>query len=411
MCLYPKLIKNRKYIANKKNGGNVPICVDKRVLEVPVGCGKCIECRKQEARKWQVRLLEDVREHKNGKFITLTFSTESLKKIAEKVQTIKVREKVGIKSSWIDKNGKLCHRYKYKVIKEKTELKGYMLDNAIAKYAVRKFLEGWRKKNKKSLRHWLITELGHGTTEHMHIHGMVWTDREKDEVIKAWKYGKVWAGYEGKETYVNEETVNYCIKYVHKQDSLHKEYKPVILCSAGIGSNYLKRKDSRKNKYNGKDTREYYITRTGHKMNLPVYWRNKIYSEEEREKLWLQKLDKLERWVCGEKIDISDNEDDYYRCLEHHRGRNKRLGYGNNEKNWSRIKYENQRRNLKLNQRLQSGKGLLGHEVLKMGKEKPVYVEPKTENNETVVWYERGADNRNWDYPSRVDALTRPFKE
>ena len=39
MCLYPKLIKNRKYIANKKNGGNIPPVSDSRVLMVPVGCG------------------------------------------------------------------------------------------------------------------------------------------------------------------------------------------------------------------------------------------------------------------------------------------------------------------------------------------------------------------------------------
>ena len=46
MCSYPRLIKNRKYIANKKNGGNIPPVSDLRVLMVPVGCGKCIECKK-----------------------------------------------------------------------------------------------------------------------------------------------------------------------------------------------------------------------------------------------------------------------------------------------------------------------------------------------------------------------------
>ena len=35
MCLYPRLIKNRKYIANKKNGGNIPPVSDLRVLMVP----------------------------------------------------------------------------------------------------------------------------------------------------------------------------------------------------------------------------------------------------------------------------------------------------------------------------------------------------------------------------------------
>ena len=48
MCLYPKLISNPKYKANKKNGGNIPPIFDKRVLSIPVGCGKCIECKKRK---------------------------------------------------------------------------------------------------------------------------------------------------------------------------------------------------------------------------------------------------------------------------------------------------------------------------------------------------------------------------
>ena len=33
---------------------------------------------------------------------------------------------------------------------------------------------------------------------------------------------------------------------------------------------------------------------------------NKIYTDKERELLWLQMLDKKERYVCGERIDISN---------------------------------------------------------------------------------------------------------
>ena len=50
MCLYPRLIKNPKYKENKKNGGVIPAFLDERVLAVPIGCGECIECRKQKRR-------------------------------------------------------------------------------------------------------------------------------------------------------------------------------------------------------------------------------------------------------------------------------------------------------------------------------------------------------------------------
>ena len=47
MCLYPKLIINPKYKVNKKNGGNIPPMIDERVKYVPIGCQKCIECKKR----------------------------------------------------------------------------------------------------------------------------------------------------------------------------------------------------------------------------------------------------------------------------------------------------------------------------------------------------------------------------
>ena len=65
------------------------------------------------------------------------------------------------------------------------------------------------------------------------------------------------------------------------------------------------------------------------------------------------KLDKEERWICGERINISNNLDDYYKTLEYYRERNKELGYGNDEKNWEQKMYENQRRILKKTERIE----------------------------------------------------------
>ena len=97
---------------------------------------------KQKRRNWQVRLLEEVKERTDGIFVTLTFSNERFKKYAR--------------------------RHK--------KLKGYDLDNAIATEAVKHFLENWRKEHKTSVRHWLVTELGHNGTENIHLHGIIWTE-------------------------------------------------------------------------------------------------------------------------------------------------------------------------------------------------------------------------------------------
>ena len=153
MCLYPILIKNRKYTPNKKNGGNVPECKDERTLSVPVGCGKCIECRKQKARQWQVRLHEEIKSDNTGKFVTLSFSEESLYLLSERINSKEA--------------------------------------NKTAKEAVRLFRKRWEKKFKKSIKHWLIPELGHNNTERLHLHGLLFTTESKETIEKLWNYGNV----------------------------------------------------------------------------------------------------------------------------------------------------------------------------------------------------------------------------
>lgn len=323
MCLYPTLIKNRKYTANKKNGGVVPPLPDERVKYVAAGCGDCIECRKQKARNWQTRITEECKTNKNGQFVTLTFNTQSLKKLA----------------------------------KEFDKVEGYALDNMIATLAVRRFLERWRKEYTTSVRHWLITELGHGGTEHIHLHGIIWTDESPYKIEQKWGYGYVWKGYErnGKLiNYVNASTANYITKYLFKQDKLHRYYKPIILSSnkPGIGHNYINTPKAQYNRYNGANTTETYTTESGHRIGLPTYYRNKLYTDQQREQLWINLLDKQVRYVNGIKIDISKGEENYYKTLHYYQKQNEKMGYGNGTKNWQQEQYEHERRILIYKKRL-----------------------------------------------------------
>ena len=68
--------------------------------------------------------------------------------------------------------------------------------------------------------------------------------------------------------------------------------------------------------------------------------------------LWLKKLDEEVRYVNGVKVSIKEGEEEYYKLLEQERMKNKRLGYGNDERNWELKKYENERRNLKKLERI-----------------------------------------------------------
>jgi hypothetical protein len=206
MCLYPRIVINPKYKPNQKNRGVIPPLKDPRTKYVPVGCQKCMECKKKKAREWTTRLMEDIRIHKNAKFVTLTFSNKDYIKLADEIK----------------------------------DLEGYELDNEICRIAVKRFRENWRVQNGKSPRHWLTTEIGGTRYEKIHLHGFIYTDNIK-EIEKKWKYGYVFIG-----KYVNEASINYMTKYVHKTDQKHKEYNSIILTSPGIGKGYINRPDAKK---------------------------------------------------------------------------------------------------------------------------------------------------------------------
>ena len=145
-----------------------------------------------KARSWNVRLSEEIRENKDGVFVTLTFNEESINELTNYISS----------------------KYKGKRFNIK--------ENEIATLAVRRFLERWRKKHKKSVKHWLITELGHEGTKRIHLHGIIFT-KNKEDIAKIWGYGYVFLG-----TWVNEQTINYIIKYVTKTDPDNKYYTPRI---------------------------------------------------------------------------------------------------------------------------------------------------------------------------------------
>ena len=151
------------------------------------------------------------------------------------------------------------------------------------------------KKIQKSIRHWLITELGGGRYEHMHLHGIIWTNENFEEVRKKWNYGFIFPrDYEVKKNYVNSKTISYIIKYVTKYDEKHPNFKPIICCSNGIGNKYIATP--------GEVAKDKYRTEQGQWLTMPIYYRNKLYKESEREELWIKKLDENVRYIGKNEI-------------------------------------------------------------------------------------------------------------
>ena len=265
MCLYPQYFKNPKYLPNKKNKGKPPVCLDRRLYYIPAKCGCCIECRKEKQREWRVRLEEELRSN-FGYFTTLTISPEGIKKI-----------------------------------EKKTGLKWEENPNEIATKALRLFLERARKETGKSIRHWCVTELGE-KKDRIHLHGIFFGQKSAELIKKHWKYGFVFIG-----GYCNSRSVNYMTKYMLKVDIKHPEFKQIVLASPGIGAGYIDRLDYLWQKQNYKKIEvATYTFRNGVKMAMPKYYKDKIFSEKEKEVMWINNLDRGLLWIYGEKVKAND---------------------------------------------------------------------------------------------------------
>lgn len=261
MCIDERIIRNKKYVPNKKNNYEGRVCKDERMRYIKVGCGVCPECMKAKGRSWQLRLSREIKENEGASFVTLTFDNENLERMMR----------------W----------------------GGGSSENELVAKEVRKFLEEWRGRHKRSPRHWLITEKG-AENGRIHLHGIMWL--EKKDLKKEWGRGMVWVG-----EYVGERTIGYITKYITKIDYVNKGFIGKIFTSKGIGSGII---EIAKRMVYDEEGREVELVRWSEgsiRGALPKYVKDRIYTEEGREEIWTKKLDLEEEYVCG--YTISKKED------------------------------------------------------------------------------------------------------
>lgn len=266
---------NKRYMKRDKNG-NVLTARDPRLNGIIAKCGTCVECRREKAKEWETRLWEEQLSRGDGVFVTLTFTEKELKKLIDEVGNN---------------------------------------DQKVAITAVRRFRERWRKKYKTSIRHFLVTELGHKNTQRLHLHGLLFTEREKwKEIPKIWKYGKqVYLGYE-----TGLRCIKYVIKYIMKKDEDHEGYRSTILTSPGMGKRWLER-NKRQYKFAGEETLTYIENEKGHKSAIPKYYKDRLWNISEREELRLIQEDKKEVYLNGLKYDLTNAEQrmQYQKALQY----------------------------------------------------------------------------------------------
>ena len=84
MCYFTKKVLNKRFLPNRKNGWNPPVCKDERFRYVEVECGHCFECRKKKRREWRIRNYEQLKETPHAVFFTGTVSPQRYEYICKK---------------------------------------------------------------------------------------------------------------------------------------------------------------------------------------------------------------------------------------------------------------------------------------------------------------------------------------
>ena len=116
--------------------------------------------------------------------------------------------------------------------------------------------------------------------------------------------------------------------------SRNPDYISIVLCSKGLGANYAK-ENQLKHKWDKEKTIITYKAHNGQDLPLPRYYKTTIYTDDQRQLLWLYAEDKGVKWVKGfEVIGANTVNKDYYERLLKEKNEN---GIGLHEDNIEEI--------------------------------------------------------------------------
>lgn len=205
-------------------------------------CGKCSHCKTKRREDWTIRLLEEMKDHDNAVFVTLTYADENII-YAEYLPTL------------------------------------YKPD-------LQNFIKRLRKRlGANKIRYYAVGEYG-GKTIRPHYHLIIFGLSRKniDIIQKAWSLdnkpiGLVHVGN------VNIKTIKYVTKYHVNRNEYPDGVEPeftVMSRKPAIGASYVTKMDKF---HSGQIDRVFYQDYQ-HKKGLPRYYKDKMYTEEEKQQLF-----------------------------------------------------------------------------------------------------------------------------
>ncbi len=207
---------------------------------IPVPCGKCYPCKMRRVNSWVFRLIQQEKVEQSAHFITLTYDNDHVPITDNKYMTI-----------------------------DKRDVQLFM--KRLRKAHVKKYGKEHR------IKYYLCGEYG-SKTKRPHYHAVMF-NVDTELIDKAWHMGSSHYGH------VTGASISYTLKYMakatripeHSNDDRQPEF---ALMSKRLGSNYLSPKIK---EYHQQDIeRNFVVLEGGIKLPMPRYYRDKIFTEEQR---------------------------------------------------------------------------------------------------------------------------------
>jgi len=210
---------------------------------MPLPCGKCPPCKKRRTSGWSFRLIKEGERSISALFITLTYDTQYVP---------------------ITKNGFM-----------NLDLQD-----------LQKFFKRLRKRTNEKIKYYAVGEYG-SKKKRPHYH-IILFNSNKEHIIDSWTInnkpiGSVYIGD------VSSASIGYTLKYMckeskipmHQNDDRKKEFS---VMSKGLGKNYMTKQMIQWHK-NDLLNRMYVPIEDGKKIAMPRYFKDKIYTEIEKDKI------------------------------------------------------------------------------------------------------------------------------
>lgn len=222
---------------------------------LPVPCQYCIFCLRRKRSDWAFRMWCELKDHDKAVFITLTYSDENLPRSEKGLPTVKKKELQNFN-----------RRIKYK---------------------------------NKNTRYYSVMEYG-PKTQRPHYHG-IYFGIDSQDVKEAWSKGHIHTGE------VNNLTIAYTAKYnitrmYNEQEETWREMPKALMSrDPGLGNSYLKQIEKNSDMY-----KRGYVVMNGYKQAMPKYYKDRLYTDQQREILATNVLKENQLQFENEIINLAE---------------------------------------------------------------------------------------------------------